>query len=237
MITLNGKIYYKYEMHCHTKDGSCCSKVTANELLSYYKNLDYDGVFVTNHFIGSTPIPSNVSWQEHIERTYNSYLIAKKVGDDIGLDVFFAFEHTNKGTDFLWYKDDLYGYMKSVQDFRFTNMKDNLLKFREDGGFVTQAHPFSEATYIDHIRLYPFQIDAVEVYNGKQPKRANEMAKIFCESYGLLQMTGSDRHDLVLGDDCSVLVEKKCKTVSEFITLIKNNEYILYSRDKGIIKG
>ena len=41
---------YKYETHLHTFPVSGCAIATVEETLKYYKELEYDGVFITNHF-------------------------------------------------------------------------------------------------------------------------------------------------------------------------------------------
>ena len=45
-----GKIY-RYETHLHTSPVSKCGKVSVRENLEFYKELGYDGVFITNHFL------------------------------------------------------------------------------------------------------------------------------------------------------------------------------------------
>ena len=42
---------YKYETHMHTKPVSACGKASVRESLEFYKGLNYDGVFITNHFL------------------------------------------------------------------------------------------------------------------------------------------------------------------------------------------
>ena len=42
---------YKYETHLHTYPVSKCAKATVRESLVFYKDIGYDGVFITNHFL------------------------------------------------------------------------------------------------------------------------------------------------------------------------------------------
>ena len=42
---------FRYETHLHTAPVSKCAKVSVEESLLFYKELGYDGVFITNHFI------------------------------------------------------------------------------------------------------------------------------------------------------------------------------------------
>ena len=42
---------YKYETHLHTSPVSRCASAGVKEHLEFYKNLGYDGIFITNHFL------------------------------------------------------------------------------------------------------------------------------------------------------------------------------------------
>lgn len=41
---------YLYEVHLHTNAASACARSAGSEYISYYKNLGYDGIIVTDHF-------------------------------------------------------------------------------------------------------------------------------------------------------------------------------------------
>ena len=64
----------------------------------------------------------------------------------------------------------------------------------EAGAFVIQAHPYREAHYIDHIRLFPRSVHGVEIINSNQTWESNEMADIYADKYGFLKTAGSDNH-------------------------------------------
>ena len=42
---------YQIEMHAHTSPASGCSQVPPKEMAETYKNLGYDAVVITNHFL------------------------------------------------------------------------------------------------------------------------------------------------------------------------------------------
>ena len=67
---------------------------------------------------------------------------------------------------------------------------------------MIQAHPFFEASYIDHIRLFPRHIHGVEVFNACRKDFTNEMAKHFADAYELIHFAGTDNHR---GKDRAVL--------------------------------
>ena len=67
-------------------------------------------------------------------------------------------------------------------------------RVHEVGGIVIQAHPYREAGYIDHIRLFPRCVHGVEVYNACRTELENRMALHYADSYGLLHFYGTDNH-------------------------------------------
>ena len=89
---------------------------------------------------------------------------------------------------------------------------------REDGGFIIHAHPFRERDYINHIHLFPRDIDGVEVYNASQAKDfgMNERAVVYARMYDLPQTAGSDSHNAenLLGS--GIVVPKKIETCKDY---------------------
>ena len=57
-----------------------------------------------------------------------------------------------------------------------------------------QGHPFREASYIDHIRLFPCHVHGVEIENACRIDSQNRMAKFYAEHYEFLEFVGSDNH-------------------------------------------
>ena len=45
---------YLYETHLHTTAASACAKSTGSEYISFYKELGFDGIIVTDHFFNGT---------------------------------------------------------------------------------------------------------------------------------------------------------------------------------------
>ena len=185
---------YKYETHLHTFPVSKCGKVSVREALEFYKKLDYDGVFITNHFIdGNINADKGDSYESLIEFYFSDYEEGLHIGEEIGLRVFFGNEISYKGTDFLIYGLDKEWYLSHPE---IVDMKKSaLLPFMmESGALVIQAHPFREAGYIDHIRLFPRRVHGVEIYNACRTDFENAMAEHYAKAYSLIPFAGSDNH-------------------------------------------
>ena len=72
--------------------------------------------------------------------------------------------------------------------------REELAYMMENGALIIQAHPFREAAYIDHIRLFPRNVHGVEVFNADRTELENGMAKIYAQKYDLIEFAGSDNH-------------------------------------------
>lgn len=217
---------YKYETHLHTSPVSKCATASVRETLEFYKELGYDGVFITNHFLdGNINIDTETPYKEKVEFYFSDYEEGLRLSKEIGIKVFCGVESSYKGTDFLIYGLDKEWYLKNPQIMEMK--KSELLEFfMESGALVIQAHPYREASYINHIRLFPRQVHGVEVINrGGCGDLQNEMAKIYAEKYELLEFAGSDNHvgreKKFLAGVCS---DKPIMSERQFVEAVKNGE-------------
>ncbi len=228
---------YKYETHLHTYPVSHCATASVRQTLEFYASKGYDGVFVTNHFIDGNmnfePLPLGASYKRTVNFYFSDYENALEVGKELGIKVFLGVELSYGGTDFLVFGLDKEWFLShpEIEDME----KSRELSFMmENGGFVVQAHPFREASYIDHIRLFPRCISAVEVINASRTDRENYLADQFADNYGLYKTAGSDNHR---AEGIPRLAGMMCKTPLEsetdFIQRIKNGEMELFTEENN----
>ena len=185
---------YKYETHLHTSPVSRCAIASVEESLKFYKELEYDGVFITNHFPDvEDDTNKGKTYEEKINFYFSDYEKALELSETVGIKVFCGIETTYGGTDFLVYGLDKEWFL-AHPEIMHMKQSDKLAFMRENGALIIQAHPFREAFYIDHIRLFPRHVDGVEIMNANRPEEENNLAKIYCEHYGLIKFAGSDNH-------------------------------------------
>ena len=185
---------FRYETHLHTKPASRCACVTVREQLQYYKSLGYDGVFITNHFIdGNTDIVNLPTYETQIEAYFSDYEEGLQIGRELGISVFCGVEMSYGGTDFLVYGLDRAWYLAHPQIMQMKKSEE-LALLAECGALIIQAHPFREAHYIDHIRLFPRHVHGVEVTNACRTEFENCMAELYAKEYDLIPFAGSDNH-------------------------------------------
>ena len=222
-----------YETHLHTYPVSKCARTSPKDAVEFYKSQGYSGIFVTNHFLdGNINIDKSLPYHERLEFYFSDYKEAKRIGDSVGLSVFLGVEMSYRGTDFLIYGLDESWYFAhpEIEEMK----KSELLSFlAESGALVIQAHPFREAAYIDHIRLFPRRVHGVEIINASRNDFENELAKGYAKSYKLIPFAGSDNHNCAVitklaGVKSHIAVESE----RNFVSLVKSGQMRVFR--KGI---
>ena len=160
---------YLYETHLHTAPVSRCGRRSVRDCLTFYKQIGYDGVFITNHFIdGNINMDASVPYAERIHFYFSDYEEGEKIGKELGIKVFCGVEMSNGGTDFLVYGLDKQWYLDH-EELQQMPYSARLTYLKENGALIIQAHPYREAGYIDHIRLFPRHVEGVEIFNASGP--------------------------------------------------------------------
>ena len=217
---------YRYETHMHTSEGSACASASGAEMAQVHKEAGYTGIFVTDHFFnGNSAVPRDLPWRERIELFCLGYEHAREEGEKIGLEVFFGFEYGVHGADFLVYNLDKQ-WLLEHEDIDRENARKAFAMMHQDGGFIVHAHPFRERDYIDYIRLFPRDVDGVEVINGAQLKQPemNDRARIYAMMYGLPCTAGSDSHHVHGLFGSGVELPRKVVQATDYLEMMRAGE-------------
>jgi len=215
---------YLYETHMHTAEVSACAVSTAAEQVNSYKQKGYTGIIVTDHFVnGNSTCPRALPWEKQMKHFATGYMKAKKAGDDCGLDVFFGWEFSIRGSDFLTYGLDL--------DFLIANPGLDLLDIesysslvRSNGGYLAQAHPYREAWYVEYCLPVEYHLlDGVEVLNTMDTGSVNAKALDFAKKHNLPIQAGSDSHNSEHPAYSGIKLQKKAESIFDIIEAIKAN--------------
>ena len=174
---------YKLETHAHTMEGSACSHIRGADLCRVYKKAGYHGLFITDHFYyGNTAVPRTLPWDEWVHRFCLGYHNAREAGRKLGLDVFFGWESSYYGIDFLIYGLDETWLLAHPQVVDWS-VEEQFYEIDRAGGLVVQAHPFREAPYLPRVQLYPDYVHAIEGINtGNAQAVFNRRAVAFAGS-------------------------------------------------------
>ena len=216
---------YLYETHMHTSEVSACSGSTAAEQVYAYKQIGYTGIIVTDHFInGNSTCPKEATWEKRMKHFVKGYENAKKAGDTYGVDVFFGWEYTIHGSDFLTYGLDL-DFLLSHPNFDILCIEEYSALVRDCGGFLAQAHPYRDAWYIKNsCPVDSHLIDAVEVYNSMDSDVSNKKAQAFAACHNLPIQAGSDSHHTRHARYSGIKLQERAKSIFDIIDAITDKK-------------
>ena len=212
---------FKTEPHLHVKEVSRCSRLTAAEMMSLYKNAGYTTVFVSDHLTSATVEAhfSGLSWREKVDGFFRGYEAARAVGEEIGIRVLPSAELTynHSSNHYL-----LYGFDKeffyAIPEL-FDMPKSEFYSYAHTHGVtVVQAHPYRDAKTVPDS---PDIIDAIEVYN-ENPRHENysEDALTYALENGLPITGGSDAHRTEDVGRGGVMTEVEITSTAEYVSLL-----------------
>ena len=212
----------------HTAQVSGCAVSTAAQQVMAYKMRGYTGIIITDHFInGCTRCPERLPWKKKMKHLASGFDAAKREGDKCGLDVYFGWEYTFRGSDFLTYGLNL-EFLLAHPGLDRLSIEDYSALVRKNGGYIAQAHPFRDDWYIEHkFPVEPRLLDGIEVYNASMPNKTNAKALDFAKLHSLPMQAGSDSHSSNNHFSSGIKLSKRAKSIFEIIEAIKANEAAL----------
>ncbi len=225
---------YLYETHVHTSEGSACAHATGARMARAYAAGGYTGMIVSDHFYyGNTTVDRNLPWEDWVEQFCLGYEHARAEGEKLGLQVFFAWESTYQGNDFLVYGLDK-EWLLAHPEIRDASIAEQYALVRADGGMVIHAHPYRQASYIEKVRLFPEYVDGVESINVSNADTKihclghpeyNRMAEDYAREYHLPVTSGSDQHltCMLYG---GMVFSRKLTDIHDFIQAVQNREAV-----------
>jgi predicted metal-dependent phosphoesterase TrpH len=199
-------------------------------MIEKYIALGYSGIFVTNHFIdGNINVDRTLPYEDRIRFYFTDYEEAKRVGDELGFPVFCGVELSFGGTDFLVYGLDKDWFL-AHPEIEGMKKSEELTLMKESGALIIQAHPYREASYIDHIRLFPRHVEGAEIINANASEFCNTMARHYADAYKLLPFAGSDIHSVAQKKLAGISTDEPISDVFDFIERIRSANYSVFSK-------
>ena len=187
---------YRYETHLHTCLASACGIARGRDYIPFYRDLGYQGIFVTDHFFGgNTAVSQHQPWRDQVDQFCEGYEDAKTEGDRRGLQVLFGWEQAYDGDEYLIYGLDR-AWLYEHPEVKRWSRAEQYAQAHRFGGCVVQAHPFRDRSYIRRIHLNTACVDGVEVFNAANPLEVNAQAYRYAKNLGLTLLAGSDIHAL-----------------------------------------
>jgi hypothetical protein len=218
---------YLYETHLHTSQSSACGVSEGREYITRYKDLGYAGIIITDHFFrGNSTVDPSLPWKKRVERFCRGYQDARNEGERRGLDVFFGWEETYDGDDYLVYGLDGNWLAEHPEAASWTR-KEQFRAVSAAGGCVVQAHPFRQHHYIHRVTLSPALVHGVEAANaGNREQSYDALAWVYARKAGLTITAGSDIHaagDVDSSTVFGIYLDAKLKTIAGYVEAVKSN--------------
>lgn len=201
----------KFDLHCHTKEGSFDSKVLLSEYARKYRMLGFDGFMISDH---------------------NSYRACKKWAymrnlpeyTDITAILGIEYDTKDAGHVLIVLPDGIYPKILHVRGMRCRKL---IRLVHVLGGIIGLAHPFGVASssamgfkLMDDALIGEF--DFIEVFNTCEKRDSNSLASKLAAKYNLPGTAGTDAHNAqYIGMACTE-IDADIRCNNDFITAIKN---------------
>lgn len=230
--SLKEKYPYRTELHAHTKKASTCADFEPEEVIRKYKNIGYDGIVITNHFIASN---INLPKEQFLNLYFDNIDRAISEGEKIGIKVFFGAElrfHLEENcpmNDYLIYgstKEDLHSYY----DVCFTNLENFVKNYKKDYEVLIQAHPLRKNV----VAREPELLDGYESFN-LHPGHNAKIPLAVRLAQGKIITAGTDFHHESHEGCGAVRFKEMPKDNKDVARLLKEQDYILEIQGKIVL--
>ena len=205
----------KFDLHCHTREGSLDSKVSTLKYISEYKKLGYDGFMIADHntYRGCT------AWDDLCK-------LPELAEELAGFTVIRGIEYDTKdaGHVLVVMPDDVYLKLLHIRGMRLRKL---IYVVHSCGGVLGLAHPFGAAsssamgfTIMNYDLIE--QLDFIEVFNTCESELSNYLAKELAAKYDLPGTAGTDAHrEEYIGMACTE-IDADIRCNNDFIEAIQN---------------
>lgn len=203
---------YKYDFHCHVKEGSRDSKVSSKEFIESLINQGFSGMLVTDHdtYKGYQYIKEKLK--------YDNFIVLK----GIELSVLDA------GHILVIMPDD---YNLEYIKYKSHSLRRIINSVHNQNGILGPAHPFSEPYLsIFNSRKYRCnydickEFDFMEVFNAGEKEEENKKALELAKKYNLFFTAGSDSHYKENCGKSYIELDERITTNNQLIEYIKNHK-------------
>lgn len=175
----------KFDMHCHTKEGSPDAKVSISDYVKKLAELGFQGMLVSDH----DSYDGYREWQEIKQYSpYKDFVVLKGI----------EYDTIDGGHILVIMPDDR---PLKILEFRGLPVKTLIELVHRNGGILGPAHPCGERhlsltntyRYKHHTEILK-KFDFLEGYNPCEDDESNDKAITYARFYHLPTFGGSDSH-------------------------------------------
>ena len=205
----------KFDMHCHTREGSMDAQVSIEKYIETLKELGYGGMLVADH----NSYNGYRKWKDTIKgKRHEDFVVLKGIEYD-----------TSDAGHILVIMPE--GVKLPILELRGLPVKILIDIVHRYGGILGPAHPCGER-YLSLVKTWKKhkleevmgEFDFLEEYNSCEKEESNVGAALMAEKYGLPGFGGSDSHRMnCIGTAYTELPD----------TIEKESDLIQYIKDGG----
>lgn len=202
----------KFDMHCHTKEGSLDSKVGIEDYIRILREKGFQGMLVTDH----NSYNGYRYWKKHLKgKKYQDFVVLKGI----------EYDTFNAGHILVIMPENV---KLRILELRGMPVELLIKIVHACGGILGPAHPFGEK-YLSFGNTKKYrrnkeimgQFDFLETYNSCENEERNRKAAEAARKYSLSGFGGSDSHkENCIGTACTEFKET-VKSESDLIALVK----------------
>lgn len=222
---------YKTELHAHTSPCSNCSEMTPEDVVTKYKEINYDSIVICNHFCNYMAHydDKTKALKAYLDDYYKTHTLGKEYGLSIILGCEIRFEGSSN--DYLLFgieADDLY----DCYDYIEKDVESFSKWFRNDKRVFIQAHPFRDRM----TRANPELIDGIETFNfhPNHNSRCSVAAKYAAE-HDMLVTCGTDFHHDGHQGQIALLTKEPVTDSHKLAEILKSRDYIFETGNSIIL--
>jgi predicted metal-dependent phosphoesterase TrpH len=208
----------KFDMHCHTKEGSMDGKVAIHEYVDILKEQGFQGMLVTDH----NSYKGYRAWCETATaREKEDFVVLRGI----------EYDTIDSGHIIVIMPEEV---KLKVLEMRGLPVRILIDIVHKNGGILGPAHPCGER-YLSLLNTkrkkskndVMHQFDFVEVFNACETKASNLAAKELAKAYQKPGFGGSDahRHDCV--GTAFTKLEGRIRKETDLIAYVKSDAYVI----------
>ena len=200
-----------FDMHCHTREGSCDAIVSIEETILKLKSKGYNGMVVTDH------------------NSYNGYKSVNVKPDDFLVLKGIEYDSLDSGHLLIILPHKI-NY--SIFEYRGMKGQDVIDIVHKLGGIIGPAHPY------DYFKLgvcntkfkdnydYLSQFDFIETFNGSLNAQTHIEAEHLARKLDKPCTGGSDSHSIFKVGFGQTIVDGDIQSEDDLIDVIKNGHFM-----------
>lgn len=205
----------KFDLHCHTKEGSIDSKVSVREYADKFIAAGYDGFMITDH----NSYKGCHAWDKiKHSKEYQNFVVIRGI----------EYDTKDAGHVLIVMPDDLY---LSIFRIRGMHLRQVIKIVHAFGGIIGLAHPYGVSSSsamgfkLMNNKLIS-KLDFIETFNTCESLSSNGFAEVLAAKYGLVGFAGSDAHVLdYIGMACTE-ISADIRNNNDLIAAVKEGAFI-----------